>query len=86
MLSVDAERYIEEDAVHLLETYKDAYTEVCEELQKPNVLITGITGSGKSSFINALFHSNIAPVGSGTPITKHFDRYAPDDIPIVLYD
>eukprot|EP01088_Endostelium_zonatum_P015014 TRINITY_DN3508_c0_g1_i1.p1 TRINITY_DN3508_c0_g1~~TRINITY_DN3508_c0_g1_i1.p1 ORF type:complete len:616 (-),score=177.29 TRINITY_DN3508_c0_g1_i1:71-1918(-) len=86
MLSVDSEKHIQEDAVHLLEAYKEAYTEVFRELQKPNVLITGITGSGKSSFINALFHANIAPVGSGTPITQHFDRYAPEEVPIVVYD
>eukprot|EP01089_Gocevia_fonbrunei_P002328 TRINITY_DN12307_c0_g1_i4.p1 TRINITY_DN12307_c0_g1~~TRINITY_DN12307_c0_g1_i4.p1 ORF type:complete len:596 (-),score=104.19 TRINITY_DN12307_c0_g1_i4:43-1830(-) len=86
MLSTNCERFLEEDASHLLEEYKTTYNEVTNDLQIPNVLITGITGSGKSSFINTLFGSNLAKVGAGTPITQHFDRYAPTDQPIVIYD
>eukprot|EP01090_Pellita_catalonica_P019492 TRINITY_DN6662_c0_g1_i1.p1 TRINITY_DN6662_c0_g1~~TRINITY_DN6662_c0_g1_i1.p1 ORF type:complete len:625 (+),score=102.54 TRINITY_DN6662_c0_g1_i1:62-1876(+) len=86
MLSLTSEKFLEVDAAHLLEAYKDAYDEVSRELRKPNVLLTGIIGSGKSSFINALFHDDIAPVGSGTSVTKHFDRYAPKNHPIVLFD
>ncbi|KAL6054920.1 G domain-containing protein [Balamuthia mandrillaris] len=86
MLSLTSEQFLEEDARQLLDVYQESYAEIQKELQKPNVLITGITGSGKSSFINALFGQNFAKVGSGTPITQHFDRYAPADKPIVLYD
>ena len=41
-----------------------------------NILITGATGCGKSSTINALFDMEVAKVGVGvTPETMHIERY-----------
>ena len=43
---------------------------------KVNILITGATGCGKSSTINALFDSEKAKVGQGAdPETMHIARY-----------
>lgn len=43
---------------------------------KPNVLITGATGCGKSSTINALFNTEVAKVGTGsTPETMQIAKY-----------
>ena len=43
---------------------------------KPNVLITGATGCGKSSTINALFDMEVAKVGTGsTPETMQIAKY-----------
>lgn len=43
---------------------------------KPNVLITGATGCGKSSTINALFNAEKAKVGTGsTPETMQIAKY-----------
>lgn len=53
--------------------------------EKVNVLITGATGCGKSSTINALFGSEKAKVGQGSsPETMHIARY--DFQNIVLFD
>lgn len=52
---------------------------------KVNVLITGATGSGKSSTINALFDVEKAKIGQGsTPETMEIAEYELDNI--VLFD
>jgi len=49
--------------------------------QKLNILITGPTGSGKSSTINALFSKEIAKVGYGVdPETKTIEKYELDNL------
>ncbi len=66
--------------------FDEAFKKVSEEVNKPNILICGGTGVGKSSFINEVFGEEIAEVGNGKPITKETTRYANDDINVVLYD
>ena len=52
---------------------------------KVNILITGATGCGKSSTINALFNSNKAKVGQGVnPETMDISKYEYENI--VLFD
>jgi len=52
---------------------------------KVNILITGATGCGKSSTINALFKSNDAKVGQGVePETMVITKYEMNNI--VIYD
>ncbi|KAE9647786.1 GTP-binding protein [Pseudomonas sp. PB103] len=52
---------------------------------KVNLLITGATGCGKSSTINALFNTDHAKVGQGVdPETMEITRYELDNI--VLFD
>lgn len=52
---------------------------------KVNILITGATGCGKSSTINALFSANKAKVGQGVdPETMDITKYELDNI--VLFD
>lgn len=52
---------------------------------KVNILITGATGCGKSSTINALFDADKAKVGKGVdPETMDIQKYELDNI--VLYD
>ena len=53
--------------------------------QKINIMITGSTGCGKSSTINALFDANIAKVGQGVdPETQSISKYELDNL--VLWD
>jgi len=49
--------------------------------QKVNVMITGATGSGKSSTINALFSANVSKVGEGVdPETMDIQKYDLDNL------
>ena len=53
--------------------------------QKINLMITGATGGGKSSTINALFDIEVAKVGIGAkPETKEITRYDLDNL--ILWD
>lgn len=53
--------------------------------EKINLLITGGTGCGKSSTINALFNANVAKVGVGVdPETMDITKYELDNL--VLWD
>lgn len=53
--------------------------------QKINIMITGATGCGKSSTINALFNTEIAKVGVGVdPETMDITRYDLDNL--ILWD
>lgn len=53
--------------------------------QKINLMITGATGCGKSSTINALFNTEVAKVGSGVdPETMDIQKYELDNL--ILWD
>ena len=53
--------------------------------EKINLLITGATGSGKSSTINALFDTEIAKVGVGVePETMDIKKFELDNL--ILWD
>eukprot|EP01127_Copromyxa_protea_P020412 TRINITY_DN6836_c0_g2_i1.p1 TRINITY_DN6836_c0_g2~~TRINITY_DN6836_c0_g2_i1.p1 ORF type:complete len:1147 (-),score=237.16 TRINITY_DN6836_c0_g2_i1:39-3479(-) len=53
---------------------------------RPNVLIAGSTGVGKSAIINRIFGRTIATVGVGKPCTEGFKKYSSKDIHVVIYD
>jgi len=62
-----------------------------EDLQSPNIAVIGRTGSGKSSLINAVFGRDLAPTGTGFPVSSAFIRYPHpnqqgDKPPVILYD
>ena len=53
--------------------------------QKINIMITGATGCGKSSTINALFNTDVAKVGVGVdPETMEIEKYELDNL--ILWD
>lgn len=53
--------------------------------QKVNIMVTGATGCGKSSTINAMFDTDVAKVGVGVdPKTMEIEKYELDNL--VLWD
>lgn len=80
------ESLIIEDLEYIAQQFESTFTECIANVKKPNVLVSGVTGAGKSSLVNAIFGEGMAKVGVGKPLTQHFSRYAPDDMPVVVYD
>ena len=60
--SVDDElrKILHDDASQLASEMKAAYNKAAREQTKANVLLAGVTGSGKSSLINSIFGVNVA--------------------------
>ncbi len=75
------------DSLKIKESEKKALYEGVLRLkkQKINLMITGATGCGKSSTINAMFNSGVAKVGTGVdPETMDIQKYELDNL--ILWD
>lgn len=57
-----------------------------DELPTANIMVAGITGTGKSTLLNAIFGEELAATGKGRPVTAHIDEYQSLDIPIHIWD
>ncbi|MGL1013833.1 GTPase [Vibrio vulnificus] len=56
------------------------------EIKKPNIMIVGGTGVGKSSLINQVFGEEFAKVGSGDPVTRGCHKYEKNGVPVTVFD
>src|SRR6201996_7407591 len=57
-----------------------------ERLGHANILVSGQTGVGKSTLINAVFRVPLAEEGTGKPVTKNVQRYDVSGVPVTIYD
>lgn len=57
-----------------------------EHFPTANIIVAGITGTGKSTLINAVFGSKLAETGKGCPKTQHIQEYHNENIPICVWD
>lgn len=55
-------------------------------IERPNILLIGCTGSGKSSLINYCFGEALAETGVGKPVTQTIDCYSSPAVPVVIFD
>lgn len=53
---------------------------------KPNILLLGGSGAGKSSLVNAVFGKSLAEIGNGLPVTQTYTKFEDPDINVVIYD
>lgn len=68
---------------------KQIYEKLNEEFKKMghvNIVISGKTGVGKSTLVNAVFGKKIAETGTGRPITQEIKEITTTDYPLRLYD
>ena len=57
-----------------------------EELGHANILITGQTGVGKSTLVNAVFRAELAEEGVGRPVTQRVQRHDAPGVPVTIFD
>ena len=57
-----------------------------ERLGHANILISGQTGVGKSTLINAVFRVPLADEGTGRPVTTHVQRHDVPGVPVTIFD
>ena len=57
-----------------------------EELGHANILITGQTGVGKSTLVNAVFRVELAEEGVGRPVTQRVQRHDAPGVPVTIFD
>ncbi|UQZ88289.1 hypothetical protein C4J81_03325 [Deltaproteobacteria bacterium Smac51] len=51
------------------------FEQIRNSIQKPNILVLGPTGSGKSTLVNLVFGSRVAESGAGYPVTRGINTY-----------
>lgn len=69
--------------------YEQIFKEVNENrgnLPPANIIIAGITGSGKSTLINSVFGEELAKTGTGGAVTDHIQFYKKDGVPVRIWD
>ena len=66
--------------------FNGEYERQVQQLGHANILISGQTGVGKSTLINAVFRAPLAAEGVGKPVTKHVRRYQVEGVPVTIYD
>lgn len=70
---------------------EDSFNETVDSLDRDNlptanIMVAGITGTGKSTLLNAVFGSDMAKTGKGRPVTEHINEYNSPNVPIHIWD
>lgn len=69
------------------ENVKNSVENIDEEnLPDANILVAGITGTGKSTLLNAVFGNEAAKTGTGKPVTDRLQEYSNKDTHIHIWD
>ena len=75
-----------ENNENLSKKLQEEFEKLQQEIQKPNILIAGATGVGKSSLINMVFGEEVAIIGTGKPVTQKIDVYESEKSDVRIFD
>lgn len=70
----------------LSDKFGSVYAKRMKSLNNLNIIVAGKTGVGKSTLINSVFRGNLAPTGTGRPVTQETKIYTREDVPLTIYD
>src|SRR5262245_37318718 len=68
------------------DVFEEEFRKGADGLPRANILITGQTGVGKSTLINAVFRRPLARTGVGRAVTDRVQEFSDPDLPVRLYD
>lgn len=76
------------DTDHILKLIEEGFDSAAdaEDNRTVEVLIAGRTGAGKSTLVNAVFHSELAETGMGEPVTRQTRRFTKEGSPLAITD
>jgi uncharacterized protein (DUF697 family)/predicted GTPase len=66
--------------------FSERHREAIADLGRFNLAVFGKTGTGKSTLVNAIFGADVAPTGTGAPVTEGLDYYHQPNTVLGLYD
>lgn len=66
--------------------FEEQFEAELAKVTRPNLMIVGGTGVGKSSLINYIFGKAVAKTGTGEPITRGLERYSDPKVPLNIFD
>ncbi|MBZ5488953.1 50S ribosome-binding GTPase [Halomonas aquamarina] len=66
--------------------HNKAKDKAVNEKERCNIIISGASGVGKSTLINAIFGDEVVKAGAGKPVTQHLEKVAIPEKGICLWD
>ncbi|MFN4763726.1 YcjF family protein [Gillisia sp. Q332] len=66
--------------------FEEEFKKIEAEVKRPNILIVGGTGVGKSTIVNQIFGEGTVAVGEGMPVTKEIEKIDLPGRDVTLFD
>lgn len=71
---------------NIFEEFMEKFDEEIRSMGHVNLIISGKTGVGKSTLLNAAFREDLAETGVGEPVTDDIRLYTKEKYPLRIYD